>query len=357
MKRVWFVADARTVGGAEVYLERLALGLSGWDPAFLLPRRETLGAWRDCLVSRGLAVREYGPGPGGWWQAARQARSGCDLVHVNLPSTYDGGQGVLPWILARGSGKPVVTTEHLTELGRSRRRRLLKRLTAGAVAATITVSEASRRRLIGEGLSPQRVVCVPNGVPDPGPPDPFPPTAEGIRIGVLASLEPRKQIDVLIRAAADAPRNLILHLAGSGPLRKELESLAASLGLGPDRVRFVGRVDDPYRFLAGCHVLALPSRLEGMPLSILEAKAAGRGVFASALPGMDEIVHDGVDGRLLPSGDVTAWTGALTEAAVDPAHLLRWACAAREDFEEHYTAEAWVGATAALYARVLGSVR
>jgi len=354
MRQVWFVSEARAEGGAEVYLERLARNLRGWKTAIAVPDHPGLGAWRDRLRAGGVQVMVYSPGLRGWWSLGRRARGACSLLHVNLPSTYDGGQGLLAWTLAAASRRPVVVTEHLTEIGRSRRRRAVKLATARAAAAVIVVSETSRRRLVHEGLSGDRVVSIPNGVPDPGAPAALPGAGSVLRVGVLASLEPRKGIDVLLRAAAAAPPSVHLAIAGEGPERAGLEALASRAELR-GRVSFMGRVADPYRFLAGCHLLALPSRLEAMPLSVLEAKAAGRGALVSALPGMDEIVSDDGDGRILPAGDVGAWAAALAAAAGCPDDVRRWAAAARESFVQRFTLEASVRATTAVYERALGA--
>jgi glycosyltransferase involved in cell wall biosynthesis len=351
VREVLLVTEARGFGGAEVYLERLARGLEGYAPVLAVPRHPALDAWAERLRGEGFSVHARSAG----WRGmsaliARAAGPDVALVHVNLPSTYDGWSGGLPWVLSRWSGKPVVVTEHLTALPRSRRRRWVKRRTGSGVRAVIVVSKAARAHLLAEGLPPDRVIAIPNGVPDPGPPVPLPP-GPPFRIGVLASLEPRKRIDVVIEAvAACPPPRPELHVAGEGPLRSELEERAFRTGV---EATFHGRVEDPYAFLSQCHVLALASDLEAMPLSILEAMAAGRGVLASALPGLDEVVVEGETGRLLPPGDLTAWTETVAGPARDRDRLRAWGAAARLRYTAAFTLERSVAATAAVYDRVL----
>jgi len=249
-------------------------------------------------------------------------------------------------------GRPVVTTEHLTRIPRSRRRRMMKLRTAGGIAAVIVVSRSSRDALAGEGLSPERIAVIPNGVPDPGPPGPLPPAGAPLRIGFLGTLEPRKQVDVLVQVLAALPDlPLRLEIGGDGPLRPALERLARRLGQEA-RVAFHGVVADPYAFLAGVHLVALPSRLEGMPLSVLEGFAAGRGALVSDLPGMDEVVDDRT-GRRLPLNDVAVWSGAVREAAADRALAPRWGKAARARYEEAFSLQRALRATADTYERVL----
>jgi glycosyltransferase involved in cell wall biosynthesis len=274
------------------------------------------------------------------------------LVHVNLPNTYDGTCGLLPWWLAGRTGRPVITTEHLTALPRSRRRRWIKLRTLPRIAAIVVVSRASRRALVGEGVPEARVSVVANGVPDPGPPAPLPPDGL-LRVGVLGSLEPRKRVDLVLAAVARcAAQDVALEIAGEGPLREALENEAARLRVAP-RVRFHGRTADPHAFLSSVHVLALSSRLEGMPLAALEAFAAGRGVLAARIAGLDEVVEDGITGRLLDPEDPAAWAQAFGEIAAARGTPARWGNAARRRFEERFTQERWAAEMGALYDRVL----
>lgn len=349
MKRVLLVTEAKGFGGAEVYLERLARNLRAWDVVLALPDRDILREWGARLDRHGVAVVR-------WTSTSsliRVARAVApDLVHVNLPSTYDGGSGWLPWRLRVSVAKPVITTEHLTLLSRSRRRRWLKLRTAGAIRTVIVVSRASRNALVAEGFPAGRVVVVPNGVPDPGAPRALPVPDGALRLGVLGSLDSRKRVDLVLEALALSGEGTArLDIAGDGPLRAGLEECARGLGIA-DRVRFLGRVSDPAEFLASIDVLALPSRLEGMPLAALEAMAAGRGVLACDIPGMDEVVENGTTGRLL-SADPRIWAEAIGGLRRDRACISAWSTAARRAFIDRFTLERCVDATAAVYERAL----
>ena len=351
MKRVLLVSEARRAGGAELYLERLAVALPGWSAGIALPERPSLLAWRRRLEAAGIPVLPFTPTVAGWRRLAVRARGEATLVHVNLPSTYDGACGALPAVLAAVSGKPVVTSEHLVHLERSRRRRWLKLRTASLVRAVLVTSAAGKRALAGEGIPAGRIAVVLNGVPDPGGPFPFPPEDGSLVVSTLVALEPRKQVDLLLRAIAGCGARVRLEIGGDGPCRESLEALARELGLG-DRVRFHGTVADAAAFLARSHVVALPSRLEGMPLVLLDAFACGRGVLASDLPGMEEIVAEG-SGLLLSREDPGPWTKALEGAAGERSRARAWGALARERFERSFTLERSAVATARFYERVL----
>lgn len=351
MTEILLVSEARAVGGAEIYLERLASSFGAARATVAIPSRRALEGWRERLARSGVSVLTYPPGAAGWLPLAAAVRRGpWRVVHVNLPSTYDGGAGLLPWLLAVWGGRPVVVTEHLTRIPRSRRRRAMKLLTAGAVRRVITVSEASRRTLVAEGISAERIRVIPNGVAGPAAMPPMPPMTGSLRVAVLASLEPRKQIGLLVEAAGISSGNWTIDVAGEGPLRQELEARAAALRLREGRIRFVGAVRDPFAFLAEHHLLALPSRLEAMPLAVLEAYSAGRGALLSALPGMSEILADGRVGRLLPPDDPTAWAHALDDLDAHREILMRWGEEARRSYEERFTLARCAAETEAVYA-------
>ncbi len=125
-------------------------------------------------------------------------------------------------------------------------------------------------------LSPHRVRYVPNGIdlarfagPHEVGPEPV--------IGTVAALRPEKNLPRLLHAfrlVADAmPARLVI--VGEGPERPGLERLAGELGLH-GRVHFTGHIDDPAPLYRSFDVFALSSDTEQMPLSVIEAMAAGR---------------------------------------------------------------------------------
>jgi glycosyltransferase involved in cell wall biosynthesis len=111
----------------------------------------------------------------------------------------------------------------------------------------------------------------------------------------IASLRPEKGIDVLIRAAKpllETDESMRLLLAGDGPLREEMETLADSLGIR-DEVQFLGTKSrsEVVRLLHECDVLVVPSRAESFGLVVIEALACKKPVVAAAVGGIPEIVE------------------------------------------------------------------
>ncbi len=95
-----------------------------------------------------------------------------------------------------------------------------------------------------------------------------------------------------------------LALVGNGDLLETLRRQA------PSGVIFVGPVDDAYLWYAAADVVVLPSRWEGLPLTLLEALAVGRSVVASDIPGIAEVLPEKA-GALVPVGDVAALAEAI----------------------------------------------
>jgi glycosyltransferase involved in cell wall biosynthesis len=106
----------------------------------------------------------------------------------------------------------------------------------------------------------------------------------------------------------------LLAIAGDGPQRPYLVSLARTLGIS-DRVRFLGRIDhaslELVRLYSACDVFALTSLAEGHSVAITEAMACGKPIVCSDLPGNREIVTNGFNGMMAPPGDPKSIAAAI----------------------------------------------
>jgi len=123
-------------------------------------------------------------------------------------------------------------------------------------------------------------------------------------------------IEAFELAVKECPK-MRLWLVGDGELRPAIETLVAEKGL-QSHVSFMGIRADVAELLGQCDIFALSSEWEGVPLTILEAMAAGRPVVATAVGGVPELVEDGTTGILVPPGDRVALAEALLRLANDP---------------------------------------
>lgn len=107
---------------------------------------------------------------------------------------------------------------------------------------------------------------------------------------VVASLEPRKRVDLIVRSLAPsvAAGRVQLLIAGDGPERGLLQALVEELGVG-DGVRFAGYVSDPTGVFAAATVLVHAATVEGVPQVVIQALAAGLPVAATEMVGLREV--------------------------------------------------------------------
>jgi glycosyltransferase involved in cell wall biosynthesis len=208
------------------------------------------------------------------------------------------------------------------------------------VDAFIALTDFQREKLIEAGLPKDRVYVKPHFYPDP--PAPVAWQERQDRVVYVGRLGAYKGVHLLVEAwqqwGSDAPK---LEIIGEGPERKQLEQMAAT-GPWPDqRISFVGQLSflEAQARLAKARLLVLPSLcFEGFPMVIREAFALGVPVVASRIGALEEIVDHGKNGVLFTPGsseDLLAsvkkiWKGRELESM---------ARAARETFEEKYTAE------------------
>lgn len=283
----------------------------------------------------------------------------ADIVHVSLYSR------AAPYarLAARLAGVPLtVAHEHCRAAPPARLRRLVDRLLAPGTHF-IAVSQADRADLLQAGIPPAAIDVVYPGIDlERFAPDDraaaraalgLPP--ERPIVLVPARLHPMKRhVDLLAalpRLAAAVPDVLVL-CAGGGPLSPTLPALAEAAGWS-DQVRFLGPREDMPLLLAAADVVALPSRIEGLPAALIEAQVAGRAVVATAVGGVGEIVADGLTGRLVPPGTPEALADALIEVLTDPAARNRMTARAREIALGRFGIEAATRRIESIYTREL----
>jgi glycosyltransferase involved in cell wall biosynthesis len=118
-------------------------------------------------------------------------------------------------------------------------------------------------------------------------------------------------------------------------------------------IYWLGHVHDIAGFWASAHVAVLPSRREGLPLSLLEAAACGRSMIASDVPGCREIVIHDRTGLLFPVDDSEALAEAMSKLAGAPDLRARYAAAARSLVVEKFAADIIGRQIVELYRRIL----
>jgi glycosyltransferase involved in cell wall biosynthesis len=338
-----------SVGGAEVLAARLVRRLRGAF-RFVFACLDEVGPLGEELQAEGFAVHLVGRRPGLDWRcplrlAKLLRREGVDLVHAHQYTPFFYGLTAR----LRGPRRPIVFTEH----GRHQpdyprpKRMLANRLLLSRRDRVVGVGAAVRQALIAnEGLPPDRVGVLYNGIDV----DAF---AAADRAAARAALGAGPDDLVLIQVArldylkdhATAVRTLArvasrrpgarLVLVGDGPERAAVESKARELGVA-DRVQMLGTRRDVARLLPGADLFLLTSVSEGIPLTALEAMAAGLPVVATEVGGLREVVADGATGFLAPAGDDAGLAGHVLRLAADPGLRRRLGEAGRDRAKLHF---------------------
>jgi glycosyltransferase involved in cell wall biosynthesis len=180
--------------------------------------------------------------------------------------------------------------------------------------------------------------------------------AQDVVIGSVGRLVEQKdyptQLQAFALAAARVP-NLRMAIAGDGPLRARLEEMARAFAIA-DRVRFLGHVDDVPALLRSVDFFALASKFEPFGVALLEAKAAGLPIVATAVNEIPEIVTHGESGLLAPPADARSMAASFVRLAENHQTRARFAVRARIEARQH-SIEAVVAAHQSLYDAALGA--
>jgi glycosyltransferase involved in cell wall biosynthesis len=172
----------------------------------------------------------------------------------------------------------------------------------------------------------------------------------------VASFFSVKAQDVLVRAAASLKARgvpLAMVYVGEGSERQRVTALSAELGLGPADHRFLGFRTDVADLLAAADFFVLPSRAEGLPISLLEAMSHHLPVVCTRVGGNPELVTDGVHGALVPAGDPEALAAAMERLALDPDLRRRQGEAGAARVHDEFSFDRTTDHYEAIYHRVL----
>ncbi len=366
--RVLHVIDSLALGGAQVVLENL---LAHADRARFAPEVACMhghGVFWERIRATGVPVRSlsfdhrfpsYVPALA-WLILTRR----YDVVHCHLLAA-----NVIAKPLAALLRVPVrINHDHCNDKLADPRKWVpaADRWTNRFSTHVCAVSESTRQFLMAhEGLSAERVTTVHNGI-DPAIFQPRPEERAAARkrwalpdgafvIAGIGRLTWQKNFALFLEVAAEIlPRHphAVFVLAGTGEDEAALRAQAAALGLG-GRMRFLGYVGEMTALYPALDMLLLTSRYEGLPITILEAMAAGTPIVASRLDGVQEVLRDGEDCALVPEGAREGFVARISGLIAQPALARRYADAARAKVRAHYSAGAMTRAVEALYLRYL----
>ena len=198
----------------------------------------------------------------------------------------------------------------------------------------IALTEFARKKFVQGGLPEEKIVVKPNFVhPDPG---------DGEHKGNFALFVGRLSAEKGIRIMLSAWRllkSVPLKIVGDGPLMSEVKAQIEREQLA---IEVLGRRprEEVFSLMRQASFLLFPSEwYEGFPVTIAEAFACGLPVLTSRLGAMAELVEDGQIGLLFEPGNPEDLAARVAWAWTHPEEMRRMGNAARQEFEEKYTAE------------------
>jgi glycosyltransferase involved in cell wall biosynthesis len=351
--RVLYLLETGGPGGAERMLLDLAENLGpGWQAVIGLSKAgwllsQATSAGIPCAMVGGSGLGDVG--------LLRNLVQTIQRDEIALIHAHEFSMGVIGAMASLVTGIPLVVTVHGKNYYPDRRRRRAAfRVVAARAKALIAVSHDLRHffcRVTGTPFDRVRVIY--NGIDlrvsrercgnaellrSVGIP------AEAPIVGTVGNLYHVKGHIHLIRAARtilrDEPATHVVIL-GRGALHDALIAEADALGIR-DRIHLLGYRDDVKEWLGAMDVFALPSLSEGLPLSLLEAMAAGVPPVVTTVGGMPEVVEDGDTGYTVPPSDVAALAGRISFLLGHRTVAIRMGAAARDRVRDHFTLDKMV---------------
>lgn len=278
------------------------------------------------------------------------------IVHVHASSWISFWRKLPFFLLACAARKPFIFHLHggnfdgfYAAMGSLRK--WLIRFVLDHAARIVVLSSQWSTWVHGVSMNSQ-VVCIHNPVAVPAEAAPL---AQQQRLLFLGRMNRGKGIyDLLDVVAGLRARHPALRLtcAGDGEA-EQVGARARELGIG-DAVEIPGWVSAQERdaLIATSTILVLPSYFEGLPMSVLEAMAAGMPAVATPVGGIPDLIEDGVDGYMVMPGDHQALARVLDRLLADPALQQQVGAAARRKIEEGFSADVVVPRLEKLYAEL-----
>lgn len=214
------------------------------------------------------------------------------------------------------------------------------------------ISQYTYRALHAAGYPRERLRLIPNAVDlerfGVGPARSGQ-TGERRHVVFVGRVEPVKGLAVLLDAwSGISPEAARLTIAGDGTQRSQLMQIVRERDLTAS-IAFPGEIHNVGELLATADIYVQPSFQEGLPNSVLEAMAAGLPVVATRISGNEDVVADGENGLLVPSGDPEALRAALQRLIADPVLAARMGKRSRTVIEERFSLPAVLGQLEAVY--------
>jgi len=280
-----------------------------------------------------------------------------DIIHAQTRVTQ-----VMGFCASRSTGVKMITTCH----GFFKPRWFRKTFPCWGEAVIAISKPVARHLSVDFAVDSKKIYLIANGIDL----DRFVMTTDQIRraarqkwglgeeplIGIIARLSDVKGIDVLIRAMPlilkEIPEAQLM-IAGQGPEEDSLKKLTQDLSLS-GHVEFKDIVNQTEGLLPGFDVFVMPSLMEGLGLSVMEAQGCGIPVVASRVGGLIDLIEDGKTGYLVAASDPAALASRVIEALRNPDRSKIMAVEARSNIEQFFSVQTMLKQTLQIYEQYSG---
>ena len=362
--RVLHLINGEHYSGAERVQDLLALRLPefGFAADFACLKLNRFGVCRQSQSAElyDLPMRsriDLGPA---YKVASLVRRHKYQVLHSHTPRAAMIGR-----VAAALTGVPLVHHVHSptavdsTRRWRNRLNTTVERLSLARVAGVIAVSSSLGDYARRQGIDPQLIHVVPNGVPVQGPLAERAAPQGTWTVATVALFRPRKGLEVLLEALSLArSEGLPVRVRAVGgfetpeyeaQIRREVERLRVG-----DHIDWTGFTRDVTGELARCDLFVLPSLFgEGLPMVVLESMAAGVPVIATRVEGIPEAIRDGLDGLIAAPGDPRELATAITRYVRGEVDWQAIRASAHRRQAEKFSDRSMAEGVAGVYRRVL----
>ena len=368
MKKVLHVIDSLHLGGAQEVVLNLATCGNRRRFSHEVATMHGRGVYWERMQALGIPLHSLSPHKFFPWYAASLPalllRGRFDILHCHLVASN---------IIAKPLGGlcrvPVILNhDHTNDDYRAndRARLALDTLSNRLASHIIAVSDSCRRFLVErEQVPAEKITLVQNAI-DLRRYSPACGTRSEARkalglpencpvVAGVGRLNPQKNFSLFIRVAAEVLKRhpqAVFILAGDGPEEGLLRELARKCGVA-ERLHFCGYVSDARKVYLAADVVLMPSLFEGLPMSLLEAMAMRVPVVASELDGIAEVVDNGRDGFLVPSGNTEAFCERVCQLISNPPLAAELGTAASEKIARRFSSERMCREVERVYDRFL----
>lgn len=366
-KRVLQVLPNLSVGGAETMAVNLARELNREDfEPFLLSLYPPVGSVLEAtLAEAGVTVIHLHKRKGLDLRAARDLARTVRELHLDVVHTHLRTLSYQLWSQVSDRRPVRVHTVHSVatrEAGRFGR--VLQNVALRLGATPVAIAEEVRATI--SEVYGREAPIIPNGIPvtlyarseveRAAMRNEFSIGEDTLVLISVANLHPSKNHAGLITAFARArgyiPRNTRLMLVGEGTQRAALEQQITTEGLTTHVTLLGSRADIP-RLLSGSDIFVSASLVEGNPLSVMEAMAAGLPTIAPRVGGVPELITNGCDGLLVTPGDIESLANTMVDVATDGAQARRLGTSAAATANERFTIGAMARSYEELYLKLI----